>query len=160
MDFDIVFESNATNIKHKPLNLEFWIPLEEPELHKNERDAILYKENIIDSMHIIRPAFLHTDNVGGVTFTKTETLDYYLVAAKLKNSPYLVIYGDFKKTSKMDSFLSKEFTPKETENFYFDNFFSPGYGLLRPKYFLFEKVALKSIPNTMVIFRNLNASLS
>jgi hypothetical protein len=156
MDFDIVFDNKETNIEHKPLNLEFWVPLADPELRKNERDAILYKEDVVESMHIIRPAFLHTDGLGRVIFTKTETLDYYIVAAKLKKSPYLVIYGDFKKSPKMDSFLSQDFAPKETENFYFDNFFSPGYGLLRPKYFLFEKVELKAIPNTMVIFRNLS----
>jgi hypothetical protein len=154
MDFDIIFDKNSINIKNKPLSLEFWTPLEEPELRKNERDAILYKENVVESMHIARPAFLHSTVSGEITFTKTENLDYYIVAAKLKKSPYLLIYGDFKKSSKMNSFLSEDFNPKKTESFYFDNFFSPGYGLLRPKYFLFEKVELKSIPNTMVIFKN------
>lgn len=156
MDFDFIMPEKVGSQVDARSNLEHWIPLSEsPRLNKQERNAILYKPDVVETLYLVKPGFLQPDENGGITYVEAQEIPYYLIAAKLHKSPYMVLLGDYEKSQEMDAFLKLKFNPKTTHQFYFDPYFSPNFGMVRPRYFLFEKVKLKSIPNTCVLFRQL-----
>lgn len=154
MDFDFIMPEKAEAKGSLGATLEHWVPLSEnPTLSKEERNAILYKPDVIETLYVVKPGFLQMDAQGSMSYVEADEIPYYLVAAKLKKSPYMVLLGDYEKSEQMEAFFKSKLSPKSTKKFYFDPYFSPNFGMVRPKYFLFEKVKLKSIPNTCVLFR-------
>ena len=152
-DYQFQFDTNPKMMQSKGSQLEFWVPLQQdPFLHPQEKNALLYGD-IIESLHVVKPAFLYTDSQKRIDFSPADQFEYYYTIAKLKKSPYLVLIGEEKKSSVMQEHLEKNHRADNKNCFYLDLYFGPTFGGVRPKYFLFERTDLKSVPNTMVLFR-------
>jgi len=156
MDFDFVLNDKIAR-RGEGQKYEFWVPIDKnPQLRSHERKDILYKEGIIASVHLVKPAFLISDSLGKIAFQECNELKYFFLAMCLKNSPYLLIYDAYQKNSFMTEYLGNKSNHKIESTFYMDLFYNPNFGTILPKQILFEKINLKSIPETAVVFREIN----
>tara|TARA_Y100001970_G_C13970714_1_gene718054 strand:+ start:288 stop:761 length:474 start_codon:yes stop_codon:yes gene_type:complete len=149
-EFKFQFNRGADKAPKAAGSLETWVPLEKnPGLNAKEKEAVFYGD-AVEHLHIVKPAFLFMNSNSEIDLTTSDELDYYYVLAKLKRSPYLVLLGEEELTQKMKKQLQEV---DETDVYYLDLYFSPNFGVFKPRNFLFEKVELSSIPNTMVLAR-------
>ncbi len=152
-DFKFQFEEKLDKFAKPTSKLETWIPLDrDPGLSEEEKHSVLYGD-AAESLHIVKPAFLYVDYKSGLNYVPSDQLDYYYLLAKLKKSPYLVLLGEQKKSLTMQRHLVENHKMSDKNTYYLDLYFGPYFGGLTPKCFLFEKVSLSKIPNTMVLFK-------
>ena len=156
MEFNSSLPEDLDEVVYTPRELELWAPLEErPNLNEKEMSAILHEENVIESLHIAIPTFLVSSENEEIGYTPCFELDRYFIVGKLKQSPYMIFYEE-KKTSKNMQRLIKEGFLNNRSNYYlFDAFFDPFFGGLSPKYYLFQRVDFETIPDAMILFRDM-----
>lgn len=155
MDFESE-EFNAEEMANMilPPVLEFWAPVEDdPHLRGSEKELLVEKKELIESLHIVKPAVLVASEENNFSYLPIDELGYYCVAACLKNSNQVIIFEDYQLSPSMKKYLKETFNPKKNSVFYMDMYFSPGFGAYRPHYFLFEKVNFTTLPNTIILFR-------
>ena len=133
--------------------LECWLPIENnPQMLPKEKDAV-YFGDAVDSLYIVKPAFLHSDSENGLAFMPADELEYYFLLAKLAKSPYMVLLKEQKKDAHMKKHLLERHTISDMNTFYLDHFNGPGFGGLSTSDTLFEKKTISYLPDTMVLFR-------
>lgn len=152
-DFQFQFDHGAEKEVKPVSNLETWVPLEDnPELNSKEKEAVLFG-NAVDSLYIVKPAFLVINERSELDYVEAKELDYYYVVAKLKKSPYMVLLGEEKSSKVMQKHMNERNAQFKEKTFYLDLYFSPNFGGLKPRNYLFEQVKLNAIPNAMVLFK-------
>lgn len=156
MEFQLQLGQHQSLTSDPFAKLETWVPLKKnPTCTGKERDAVLYGE-VIDHLYIVKPAFLYQKVSKEWGFYVADELSHYWTLAKLKQSPYLVLMEQQHKTMLMHHHLVTKHAPLQKNTFYLDHFFTPSFGGVSPKLYLFHKVQLKTMPNVPVLFRELS----
>ena len=160
MEFNFAFSESDENNIYFPDALEFWAPIEErPALNESEMSSILSEDEVIDSLHVALPSFLITSEVEGFAYSPCFELDRYFIIAKLKESPYMIFYEEKKSSPRMQNLMKEGFLKNRSNYYLFDAFFDPFFGAITPKYYLFQRVSFETIPDAMILFRDLETDM-
>ena len=154
MDFDL-FVDKDNRSKSLKKKIDYWTPIEDsPQLTDEERKLILYTDDVVDNLRLVKPACLFSADGASIDYAVNDEADYYFVAAEIKDSSMMVLYEQYSMTDEMKKFLKKKSNKKVKKDFYYlDNYFSPNFGMFSPKYLVFEKVEVSGIPNKIVLFK-------
>ncbi len=140
-----------------PREMEMWTPIEDkPNLNSREMNTILSGDQVIESMHIALPSFLVATENEGLGYYPCLELDRYFILAKLRQSPYLVFYEEKVASKQMQKSIKEGFAKNPGNYYLLDVFFTPFFGGITPRYFLFQRANMDTIPETAVLFRDLS----
>lgn len=156
MEFNFSLEKGASEDIYIPNEMEIWAPLEEgPNLTEKEMSTILHNDDVIESLHIAIPSFLvHSENEEFGYYPCFELERYFLVG-KLKQSPYMVFYEEKRSSKAMQKKIKEGFLERRSNYYLFDAFYDPFFGGVSPKYYLFQRVTFESVPDVMILFKDL-----
>ncbi len=156
MEFNFSFSDSNIDDIYVPNALEFWAPIEErPALNESEMSSILNEGEVIESLHVALPSFLITSEEEGFAYSPCFELDRYFIIAKLKDSPYMIFYEEKRSSPRMQKLMKEGFLKNRSNYYLFDAFFDPFFGGITPKYYLFQRVSFETIPDAMILFRDL-----
>ncbi len=155
MEFNFSLPDEEGDEVYVPKELELWAPLEErPSLNEKEMSSILHEDQVIESLHIAIPTFLVSSENDEFGYTPCFELDRYFIVGKLKQSPYMIFYEEKKSSKNMQRLMKEGFLNNKSNYYLFDAFFDPFFGGMSPKYYLFQRVDFEVIPDTMILFRD------
>ena len=107
-------------------------------------------------MHIALPSFLMHGREGELGYCPCLDFNRYFIVAKLLKSNYLVFHEERVASKNMQHFLLEGFKKNPSAYYFMDAFFAPFFGGITPQYYLFERAAMSSIPETLVLFRDIS----
>src|SRR3990167_8817978 len=149
-NFSLPKKKNREDIQ-SPRELEIWTPVEErPGLNNREMSTILNEDQVINTMHIVIPSFLTQTEDGKIGYYPCFELNRYFIAATLRQSPYLVFYEERKATPRVRKILEERFLNDLSKFFLVDAFFTPMFGGIMQKYFLFQRATFETVPEAIV----------
>ncbi len=143
-----------------PSALELWAPLEEgPALNEREMNSILGEDAVIESLHIAIPSFLVSSENEEFGYSPCFELDRHFLVGKLKQSSYMIFYEEKKTSKQMSKHLKEKFLEDQSNYYLFDAFFEPFFGGVSPKYYLFQRVTFETIPDSMILFKDVKGDI-
>jgi hypothetical protein len=155
MEFNFSHNSHETDFVIAK-ELELWTPvIETPTLSDKEISTLFGDESVIESLHVALPALISSIDDGQFGYTPCFELNRYYLVAKLKHSPYMVFFEEKITSVNMKNHLIQSFNQDKSSFFLFDAFFEPLYGGISPKNYLFQKVTLDSVPESVILFRDI-----
>jgi hypothetical protein len=154
MEFNSSHNSHETDFVIAK-ELELWTPVSEtPTLSDKEISSLFGDEPVIDSLHVALPALIASMDDGQFGYTPCFELNKYYLVAKLKHSPYMVFFEEKITSENMKKHLMRNFKQDKSGFYLFDAFFEPLYGGISPKNYLFQKVTFDSVPESVILFRD------
>lgn len=140
-----------------PQEMELWTPVEErPNLNPKEMNTLLKESQAVDSLHVAIPSIIVGSENGQLGYIPCFEMERYFIIARLKQSPYMVFYEERKSSKHMQQMMKEGFAKNSSNYYLFDAFFTPFFGGLTPRYFLFQRSNFEEVPEAMVLFRDLS----
>ncbi len=158
MEFNFLSSEAHKEEVYIPKELELWAPLEErPNLNEKEMSSILHEDEVMESLHVAIPSFLISTEGEDFGYYPCFDLDRYFIVGKLKQSPYMIFYEEKRSSPRMKKILKEGFLKDRSNYFLFDAFFEPFFGGVSPKYYLFQRVTFDTVPDAMILFRDVES---
>jgi hypothetical protein len=156
MEFNFSHNKDTVDDIYVGGQLELWSPIEEnPKLNDNEVSLLFGEEEVTDSFHIALPSLITNLDGDEFGYTPCFELDRYYVVAKLKHSPYMVFFEEKIASKQMKKHLIEKFRQNRSNFYLFDAFFEPLFAGISPKHFLFQKVSFDTVPESVILFREI-----
>jgi hypothetical protein len=117
----------------------------------------VHDEGVIESLHIAIPSFLVNSENDEFGYYPCFELERYFIVGKLKQSPYMVFYEEKRSSKQMQKKMKEGFLTNRSNYYLFDAFYDPFFGGVSPKYYLFQRVTFESVPDAMILFKDIEA---
>ncbi|MBM3193222.1 MAG: hypothetical protein FJZ59_03195 [Chlamydiae bacterium] len=161
MEFNFSLTKNQSEDIYIPKELELWAPLEErPSLNEKEMKTILHNDDVIESLHIAIPSFLVNSENEEFGYYPCFELERYFLVGKLKQSPYIIFYEEKRSSKVMQKKIREGFLLNRSNYYLFDAFYDPIFGGASPKHYLFQRVTFESVPDVMILFKDVELESS
>ncbi len=161
MEFNFSLSRGDNDDIYIPKEMEFWAPLEErPALNEKEMSTILHDEGVIESLYVAIPSFLVHSESDEFGYYPCFELEKYFIIGKLKQSPYMIFYEEKKSSKEMQKKMKEGFLTNRSNYYLFDAFYDPFFGGVSPKYHLFQRVTFESVPDAMILFKDVETEKS